>query len=276
MTPKISIIFCNFNNAHFLHDSLGSIVKQTTPPFECLVIDDASTDNSVDIIKKYEKDFSFINFIQNTKNQGVLKNIRFALSIAKGDYVCYFSSDDSCENTFIEKTIKCLTKYPKAGLACSIPAFINADGTFKYAAIFPKKVPEYIPPDQLVTLIKNNFLIAGHTAIIKKSYLIEAGGHITDLAWHCDWFSFLVIAFRYGICFVPHKLAFLRVQKTSYSSNSLKWRKQKKVLETLFALLNMKKYNDIKNHFIQSNVLFVLPKLSEFLLLNNKRFTKNY
>jgi len=84
MLPKISVIMPNYNYAKFLEFSLGSICRQTIFPFECIVIDDASTDNSIQIIKKYKKLYPFIRLIENTSNQGAVNAIKLGLKASIG------------------------------------------------------------------------------------------------------------------------------------------------------------------------------------------------
>ncbi len=259
-SPKISIIMCNFNYARYLHDSLGSLTKQTSFPFECLVIDDCSTDNSVEIIKNYQKDYSFIKLIQNPQNKGVTYNINLGLKISKGDYVVFFSSDDTCSKYFIEKNKKLLCKYPNAAVSCSIPCFIKEKGDFSHAEMPPqKKLPEYISSSELIPLLKKGFFLAGHTSVIKKSCLLDACGLIPDLKWHCDWFALITIGLRHGICFIPENLAFLRIVPKSYSSSFLIWKNQKKVLKSLNQILQKKEFLDVKEKFFISQSILYLP-----------------
>ncbi|HEU65030.1 MAG TPA: glycosyltransferase family 2 protein [Chlamydiae bacterium] len=269
--PKISIIMSNYNYAHFLHESLGSIVKQTHPPFECIVIDDCSTDNSVAIIKKYQKDYSFIKLIQNDQNKGVMHNVNHALKISKGEYVYSLSSDDRCSPYFIEKAIKLLTKYPQSGLCCSIPCFIKENGEFSNEVLPPEEnIKEYISPSSINSLLEKGFFIAGHTSIIKKKYLLQINGFIPELKWHCDWFALIVIALRYGFCYSNDRLAFLRLTPKSYSSSAFIWKSQKKVIKELISLLEKQQFSDVKNNFYKSKVILYLPYVCIYFITNFK------
>ena len=269
--PKISIIMCNYNYACFLHDSLGSIVNQTQPPFECIVIDDCSTDNSVEIIKEYQKKNTFIKFHQNEQNKGVMYTANHGLKLTKGNYIYFFSSDDFCSKDFIEKTTKLLIKYPNAGLCCSMPCFSKENGEFSHAVIPPNETKEgYISSSSLESLFEKGFFLAGHTAVTKKTFLLDVNGMIPELKWHCDWFALSAIGFRHGICFIPEKLAFMRVHSRAYSSSFMIWNEQKKVIKEILKLLNTEPFKDVKDKFFKSRALLYQPYVTFYLITHSK------
>ena len=89
----ISIIIPLFNQEKFLNETLESVLSQTYSDWECLIIDDGSTDNSAEVAKKWvEKDNRFKYFFKN--NSGVSAARNFGLKNAKGDYIQFLDSDD--------------------------------------------------------------------------------------------------------------------------------------------------------------------------------------
>ena len=91
--PKISIVLANYNNDVYLDDCLRSVSEQTFRDFECIVVDDGSTDNSKSIIKKWaKKDSRFKPIFQ--KNQGVSKARNVGLDKCTGDWIGFLDSDD--------------------------------------------------------------------------------------------------------------------------------------------------------------------------------------
>lgn len=81
--PKISVIMPNFNSEKFLPEAISSILNQTFTDFEFIIIDDGSTDNSVEIIKNFKKNDSRIIFLQNKRNEKICKTLNRGLRIAK-------------------------------------------------------------------------------------------------------------------------------------------------------------------------------------------------
>ena len=89
----VSVIVPVYNSDKFIKECLDSILNQDFENFEVLVSDDASTDESRDILKKYECINNFKIFYQ-ALNLGITKNCNFLLERAKGKYVCFFAGDD--------------------------------------------------------------------------------------------------------------------------------------------------------------------------------------
>jgi glycosyltransferase involved in cell wall biosynthesis len=92
---KISVYIPSYNQKELLRQAIDSVISQTLKPFEIIIVDDASTDDSQDMIREYEKKFpGWIRPFFFEKNQGVSKVRIKALSEVQGDYVTYVDGDD--------------------------------------------------------------------------------------------------------------------------------------------------------------------------------------
>lgn len=111
---KVSVIVPNYNYSKYITERIDSILMQTYPISELIILDDCSTDNSVEVINnKIEKIHNEypeikVKFIVNEKNSGgcVFKQWKKGFDIAEGDYVWIAEADDSAENNFVEELIK--------------------------------------------------------------------------------------------------------------------------------------------------------------------------
>lgn len=92
--PAITLLMCNYNNAHYLREGIESVLSQNFKDFELLILDDCSTDNSVDIILEYTKD-ERISFYKQEKNGGYGQAIFDAINLAKADFVGVIDPDDA-------------------------------------------------------------------------------------------------------------------------------------------------------------------------------------
>jgi glycosyltransferase involved in cell wall biosynthesis len=96
MKPKISIIIPTYNRAHLIGETLDSVLAQTYPHWECLIIDDGSTDNSIEVIQAYTKQDKrmklFTRPAHRMKGANACRNI--GLENAVGEYIVFFDSDD--------------------------------------------------------------------------------------------------------------------------------------------------------------------------------------
>ncbi len=103
--PKLSILIPVYNVEPFLPLCLESVKNQTYKNFECILINDGSTDNSLNVIKKYAKDDKRFNIIDK-KNSGYGASLNAGLKIAKGEYISIVEPDDFLNTKFLEKLLR--------------------------------------------------------------------------------------------------------------------------------------------------------------------------
>ena len=102
---KVSIIIPVYNAEDFLEETLSSVARQSFIDFECIIIDDVSTDNSLNIAKKFSKKDSRFSVFQNSINGGAGLCRNAGLKHAKGRYVAFLDSDDIWVTNKLEKQI---------------------------------------------------------------------------------------------------------------------------------------------------------------------------
>ena len=102
---KISTIIPVFNSERYIEDTLDSIVKQTYMPYEILIIDDASNDNTFNICKRLQKIYKNIKVISLKKNMGVSYVRNLGIKKARGNYIHFIDADDTIEKNMYEDII---------------------------------------------------------------------------------------------------------------------------------------------------------------------------
>lgn len=127
----ISVIMPVYNAGNFLRESIESILNQTYQNFELIIINDASTDGSVKIIREYAKNYpSKIKAIYLKKNINgggdAAGNVGFAL--AKGEYIARMDSDDIADPSRLEKQVRYMQAHKKIDVLGSCAYVINAQG----------------------------------------------------------------------------------------------------------------------------------------------------
>lgn len=273
--PTLSVIMPNYNHAKYVGEALEAILSQSYRPMEVIVVDDASTDNSVEIIQEFVKQNRNLRLIVNEKNIGVEGSVEKLLNLAGGDYVFAIAADDKILPGFFEKSMEILERFPKAGLCCVDPVFIDNDGnTIGEDEFCLSDKPNYFTPEEMILLLRKKlFSIGGNNVIIKRSALTEAGNFVHELRWYSDLFAVLVVAFRYGMCYIPERMVVKRIDPKQYSSNPMSDRKvHSETLENLLRLLHSPAYSDVRSHFKRSTVLsfFYTPML--WSLLRNPNY----
>src|SRR4030095_15000486 len=91
--PTLSVVVPNYNHAKYLEFSLPAILKQSHRPLEVIVLDDASKDNSVEVIRRFAAQDPIVRLVQNEKNLTVVPNLNKGVELARGDYVFIVSAD---------------------------------------------------------------------------------------------------------------------------------------------------------------------------------------
>ena len=107
MTPKVSICMPNYNFAQYLPEAIESVLRQSYTDYEFIIIDNCSTDNSADIIKRYAESDSRIRFSINRSNIGLVNNMNLCLEQAQGDYIKFLFSDDMLASDQAVKRMVC-------------------------------------------------------------------------------------------------------------------------------------------------------------------------
>ena len=103
----VSVIIPNYNHAKYLDERIHSVLNQTYQDFEVIILDDCSTDNSLEIINKYKDNPHISQIIVNEQNSGSpFKQWKKGILLAKGEVIWIAESDDTCETTFLEKLLK--------------------------------------------------------------------------------------------------------------------------------------------------------------------------
>ncbi len=110
---KVSVVIPTYNYAHFIGEAIESILAQTFPISEIIVVDDGSTDNTEQIIAAYGNKVRYIK----QENSGVCAARNFGVENSSGDFIAFFDADDICFPTKIEKQMAKFAEDAKIGLS---------------------------------------------------------------------------------------------------------------------------------------------------------------
>lgn len=99
---SVSVIVPVYNNAHTISRALDSIVRQSAQPLEVIVVDDASTDNSCEVIEKYIQNLPTAKLLRSTSNRGPSAARNMGWSVASAEYLAFLDADDAWHHKKIE------------------------------------------------------------------------------------------------------------------------------------------------------------------------------
>jgi glycosyltransferase involved in cell wall biosynthesis len=205
MTYKVSIVIPLYNKEDYIERTIKSILNQSEQNFEIVIIDDGSTDNSINIINKmtdqriklYKQNHGGVS---RARNYGVLK--------AQSDFISFLDADDEWENNYLETILYLRLKYPNAGLYMT---------DYKYKdnneiKIRKNKKKINLETDLLITnyfeMILNGTIKMSPSCIsLPKKVFEEEKGFNVDSAWGEDQDLWGRIALRYPIAYSPKILS---------------------------------------------------------------------
>ena len=221
---SLTTIFVNYNHARFIPDSLGSLLAQTRAADELIVIDDTSTDNSVEVISSLLPRHPNARLIRNPINQGCFANVNDGLKLAQGDVVHLAAADDVFYPEFYAKAVNLMDAYPHASLFSSRSDVIDEQGRNLNHPIpwagRPLREPGFISPARAASILMcEDGWFMGNTALFRRKILIDEGCFPEDLLSFADGYVCRSLALKYGACFSPDILAAWRRMASGFASS---------------------------------------------------------
>ena len=260
--PTISILLANHNDAPFLYTSLEAILSQADPADQIVVVDDGSTDGSVELIEAMLSRHPNGKLIRFDHNRGQHTAIQHALLAASSEYVVWASSDDLLLPNFIRRSREVLAEHRGVGICFSrLCAWRDGtDAVTEYseknhgAAFDLGSTPRYFTPDDLRSRLRQHYVwISGNTVLARRDVLLEMGGFEAELRWHADWFTYYAIALRHGAVGIPERLAMMRERAETYSRSGMENRSQQaKVMRAMLDTSAQPRNRDLLTIFRES------------------------
>lgn len=234
-TPTLSVLMPNYSHGHYLAEAILGIATQSRPPDEFLILDDASTDNSIEIIRPFLDRFPFLRLIQNCRNEGVIASYQRLFDEARCDYVFAAATDDIRLPGFFDQAMRMVEQYPRAGLVFGKLDMIDAKGRLLLSGKASRwKTSLYAPPERFL----HEYLeveLPGESAcsatIYRRDAIEEVGGYRAELRSWADTFAFRAVGLKYGVCYLATKVVHVRVLPGSFSQQD--GREVRKILDMI-------------------------------------------
>jgi glycosyltransferase involved in cell wall biosynthesis len=224
--PKISIVTPSYNQGQFIEETIRSVLLQGYPKLEYIIIDGGSTDNSIDIIKKYEQ---WITHWVSEPDNGQSEAINKGWSRSSGEILAWINSDDTYEINAFQKAGSFLSDKIDVDMIYGDCNMIDDHGQFKEKA---PTIDFHMKP-----LVCNEWFIPQQSTFFRSSVIKEVGGVNENLHLTMDWELWLRIALKgYNIIYFPQTLASFRYYaeaKTS-SQSEASGEEQLRILNDIF------------------------------------------
>jgi glycosyltransferase involved in cell wall biosynthesis len=204
---KISTIIPNYNHGEFIENAIQGILNQSFEPFEVLVIDDGSTDDSVLKIKAIAKNNPKLKLVALPKNKGALNAVNFGINEIAGNFVHLAAADDFAPSDLYKKLVESLELYPNAAFVSGEAKVIDRE-TMEVSyrpAIRPSHRPRYIDSRATAKKLRNsdNWILT-LSSLISVEKLRSEGGFDESLGAFCDGYLLRKMALQDGFIFVPN------------------------------------------------------------------------
>lgn len=192
----ISVVMSNYNTEEaYLRAAIESVLNQTYENFEFIIVDDCSTNNSVDVIESYKD--NRIKLIKNKKNMGITKSLNVALRNASGEFVARMDADDVSLSQRFEKQVEFLAKNPEY-IACGTA--IKIIGGQDEGKIIHRTIPD-IETFRIYLLFGNYPNIAHPTAMFNHSLLKKFGIEYDERCPLAQDYKMWVNCSKYAPCY---------------------------------------------------------------------------
>ncbi len=202
----VSICIPVRNGESFITDAIKSCLNQTYKNYEILIIDNGSTDATVDIIKSFASDK--IKLIKNSRDIGITANFNACIENASGNYIKFLCADDILDPSCIEKMLLRFQIYPRASLIIAQRNIINKNNIITGILKFPSSLDEVSGHEVINKCLFSANLIGEPTAVMfRKSHALRGFSikyrHLLDLEM---WFHLLekgtLVNIKEPLCFI--------------------------------------------------------------------------
>jgi hypothetical protein len=250
--PLTSICIPTYNGAHYLGEAIESALAQTTSDWELLIVDDGSTDDTLELVDRFAESDRRIRAVRNERNVGLAGNWNRCLELARGDWVKFLFQDDLLEPSCLEELLKRAESDHSLFVACYRDFLFDPDTDDQLREYYLQHrglVADWLAartftPEAFAALVSTlpprNPIGEPTCTLLHSSLVSEVGGFDPGFIHLCDAEYWVRAGLRYGVSVVPRPLAKFRVHPASATANNLTSRQF--AAQSLDPLLLMCKY----------------------------------
>ncbi|HZS12515.1 MAG TPA: glycosyltransferase [Nitrospirales bacterium] len=189
VTARVSIIIPCYNQGHYLGEAIDSVLAQTVPVDEIIVIDDGSTDATETVARQYLT----VRYLKQA-NQGQCRARNRGITESSGDYLIFLDADDRLLPRNVELALEAFTRRPEAGFVCGDYRVIGLEDLRHRHDCAPR-------PDHYATLlsVRANFITLPGSVMFRRAALADVGHWRLGLRANPDIDLFLRVAYRFPI-----------------------------------------------------------------------------
>lgn len=223
--PLVSVTVCTFNAEKYVQRAINSIQEQTYRNIEIVVVDDGSTDRTLEILLKMQSlDQRISVFPRDHKGLAAARTLAF--DRCRGDWIAIIDADDFCYPTRIEEQLKWALSHPQAGFVFCNTDYINEDGTIVGQHLSRFTLPQYMNKSVAANLLlQKGCFVDTESVFIHRDIYQKCRPFDSSLRYACDYDFFVRVGLHTDFTFISKSLAAWRIhssQMTNYYSVATK------------------------------------------------------
>lgn len=211
---KISVVMPVYNGELFLRSAIEGILSQTYEDFEFIIINDKSTDSSLNIINEYREVDSRIKVINNEINLGVSRSLNIGIAAANGEYIARMDADDISKKDRFKMQVQCLEQNCDIGLVGCWFDVINEKGDFIV------KVPHLCNHEDMYRFSLTSACLCHGSIMGRLSIFKEFNGYNPEYEMAEDYDLWLRVMEKYKIANIPEYLYTYRIHENSVTNKN--------------------------------------------------------
>lgn len=210
-----SVIMPTLNGSEYVESALNSLVDQKSQEFECVVVDQGSTDDTLLRVEKYSNKLN-LSVVSAPQNKSWMENVNLGLERAKGEFVSILHQDDVWHSDKLERMTSLIGRTPYAKLYFHPVEFIDRCGNRLGRWTCPVSSDlEVIPSQEFLTSLLVQNYISVPAPMFRRQDAISLGGLDTDLWYTADWDFYLKLARLGPAAYLDEVLAGFRIHPAS-------------------------------------------------------------
>lgn len=222
--PLVSVIIPNYNHANYLDERFQSVLNQTYQNFEVIILDDKSTDNSLEVINKYKDDPHISCVVVNKENSGSpFKQWHKGFELAKGEIIWIAESDDSCDKAFLDILVRKYIEHKTVLAFCRSCVYdANGDKTiFSLQNILSKDM--VMSGNEFISryMVSCNSIANASSVIFNRKIAMSIDKRYSTMKAEGDWLFWVCLMKSGNVSFCSNELNYFRFHDSNTTSNSV-------------------------------------------------------
>ncbi len=239
-SPSISVVMCTYNGGPFIDSQVQSLLEQTLQPHEILIVDDRSTDDTVDKLNAFAEKHQLIRVVVNQANLGFNRNFEKAIGLAKGNIISICDQDDIWHSQKLEVMMR----------EWAQQTLLSYCDSSKFKGSVP---PRHIKPEAFIRKIEGTDprllairnTVSGHAMMFRRE-LLQLASPFPEKVYY-DWWLAVVAIANGGISHIPYLLVYQREHESNQTLQKFNSTKEDLIAYKIMLDRHLEQFRNIPN-----------------------------